>query len=149
MVNHPSRLAANAARYAARALVIGAARGLLRELDMAGVGSDVLTTKEDLRAAIVALDDLNGGQPELLSHAAHEGWTRPDGTCPTEYDGIMLLAFRAGQIIPRHRRVLDCRITGKDELTIRSAPLGENVRVVSQRFVFSGDWLECISVESV
>lgn len=58
MTNHPSRLSANAARYAARALVISAARGLLRELDQSGLGPDVLTTKEELRAAIVALDDM-------------------------------------------------------------------------------------------
>lgn len=62
MVNHPSRLSANTARYAARASVISAARGLLRKIDnMTTVEFERGAEREEreaLRSALIALDAL-------------------------------------------------------------------------------------------
>lgn len=86
-----------------------------------------------------------------LLHAAEEGRIRSTSAWPVEYEGAVLLAFRAGQHIPGNRRVIECRSTGKDEITIVSllTPDHGDMKRLEQRFRFTGDRLQHIIVETV
>jgi hypothetical protein len=90
-------------------------------------------------------------RPWLLHEAADYGQMTPNSTWPADYEGAVLLAFRAGQRIPGDRRILDCRSTGSKEITISTIRRTDRADIEPRKYRirFTGDRLEKISLEIV